>query len=201
MIPTETKMDSHCRTDNSGWICVRIAGHPYEGGWQHGSLLATEIARALDTGKYLCTWDTGERFDVFIDAAVRQFCPTVDQEFLDEIRGIADGAKASGIDTSFNEILAWNGYLDLMSWWPTHKAQLNPQMGIKLWKGRGGHHCSAFIATGSYTASGNIIMAHNTWDRYALGDSYNILFDIQPVAGHRILMQGIPGCISSLTDF
>ncbi|MDI7047018.1 hypothetical protein QMN58_26300, partial [Escherichia coli] len=37
--------------------------------------------------------------------------------------------------------------------------------------------------------------------RYAAGDAFNVVFDIVPDRGNRILMQGLPGCISSLTDF
>jgi hypothetical protein len=71
----------------------------------------------------------------------------------------------------------------------------------KRWKGKKGHHCSAFIATGKYTKDGRIVMAHNTWDRYASGDHYNIILDILPTNGNRILMQAVPGYISSTTDF
>jgi hypothetical protein len=102
----------------------------------------------------------------------------------------------------FDEVLAWNGYMDLLqSWWPHKVSSSDPRMAAKPWKGRRGHHCSAFIATGSATRDGRIVMAHNSWDRYAAGDAFNVVFDIVPDRGHRILMQGLPGCISSLTDF
>ena len=43
-------------------------------------------------------------------------------------------------------------------------------------------NCSAFIATGSYTKDGKIVIAHNNWSRYAEGARWTIIFDIQPAA-------------------
>ena len=61
--------------------------------------------------------------------------------------------------------------------------------------------CSAFIATGSYTKGGKIVIAHNNWSSYAEGERWTIMFDIQPEHGHRILMDGVPGVITSQDDF
>ncbi|MCF7697272.1 phospholipase [Mycetohabitans sp. B2] len=185
------------RRDQAGWIFVHIEGAPYERGLQHGQLLAREISSAIRTAQYLAKWDTGEEFDTFVNAAIDQFTDRVDDEFTAEMRGIADGAQLP-----YELVLAWNGYMDLLqSWWPTHVSQTRPQLAGKPWRGRLGHHCSAFIATGSATRDGRIVMAHNSWDRYAVGDAFNVIFDIVPEQGNRILMQGLPGCISSLTDF
>ncbi|MGC2160576.1 MAG: C45 family peptidase, partial [Silvibacterium sp.] len=62
-------------------------------------------------------------------------------------------------------------------------------------------NCSAFIATGSYTKDGKIVMAHNDWTSYAEGSRSVIVFDIEPTHGHRILMDGAPGFIDSGDDF
>jgi hypothetical protein len=188
---------SAVRRDQSGWIFLHIEGAPYDRGLQHGHLLAKEIANAIHTAQYLAKWDTGEEFDTFVNAAIDQFTDRVDDEFTAEMRGIADGAQVP-----YELVLAWNGYMDLLqSWWPSHLAEHKPQLTSKPWHGRRGHHCSAFIATGSATRGGRIVMAHNSWDRYATGDAFNVIFDIVPEEGNRILMQGLPGCISSLTDF
>jgi len=192
---------ANSRVDAFGWTCVCLAGPPYELGFEHGRLLAPEIHDALRTAKFLTKWDTGEQFQTFVAAANKQFVPKISNEYLDEIRGIADGCRSVGVDTNFEELLAWNGLLDLMSWWPPEQANVNPILGLQKWKGRGGHHCSAFITNGSFTTDGRILVAHNTWDRYAAGDCNNIIFYLTPSNGNRILMQGIPGCISSLTDF
>ena len=60
--------------------------------------------------------------------------------------------------------------------------------------------CSAFIATGRMTADGGIVLGHNTMaDYHAPHD--NVVIDIVPERGHRILMQASPGWIHSGTDF
>ncbi len=61
--------------------------------------------------------------------------------------------------------------------------------------------CSAFIATGAYTKDGKIVIAHNNWSSYAEGERWTIIFDIQPAHGHRMLMDGVPGVITSQDDF
>ena len=50
------------------------------------------------------------------------------------------------------------------------------------------------------TADRGIVLAHNTMFGYE-GAFCNVIFDIRPDKGHRILMQGCPGWIHSGTDF
>ena len=61
--------------------------------------------------------------------------------------------------------------------------------------------CSAFVATGSYTRNGNAIIGHNNWTSYLEGVRWNVIFDIAPTQGKRILMDGIAGYIHSADDF
>ena len=56
--------------------------------------------------------------------------------------------------------------------------------------------CSAFVATGSYTKDGKVIIAHNDWTSYLEGARWTIIFDIAPASGQRILMDGFPGAHS-----
>ncbi len=62
-------------------------------------------------------------------------------------------------------------------------------------------HCSAFIATGSWTGDGQVVMARNSWTWFDQGQYYNVVTDLEPAAGHRILMQSAPGFIDSATDY
>ncbi|MFT3927473.1 MAG: C45 family autoproteolytic acyltransferase/hydrolase [Myxococcales bacterium] len=185
------------RRDQAGWVFVHLEGAPYERGLQHGKVLAKEIKDVIRTAEFLATWDTGESFETFKKAALEQFSDHLDDEFAAELHGIAEGAEVP-----YSALLAWNGYMDLLSsWWPSHVQKQKPELGPKPWQGRRGHHCSAFVATGKHTRDGRIVMAHNSWDRFAAGDAFNIIFDIVPKDGNRILMQGEPGYIASGTDF
>jgi hypothetical protein len=53
---------------------------------------------------------------------------------------------------------------------------------------------------GSYT---KIIASRgpNAWVNYIIGERWNIIFDIKPQHGFRILMDGLPGVITSNDDF
>src|SRR6266851_2063051 len=57
------------------------------------------------------------------------------------------------------------------------------------------------IATGSYTKDRRVVMGHNNWTNYATGSRWNIIFDIRPQRGNRIIMDGLPGVITSDDDF
>ncbi|MFO0953259.1 MAG: C45 family autoproteolytic acyltransferase/hydrolase [Isosphaeraceae bacterium] len=62
-------------------------------------------------------------------------------------------------------------------------------------------NCSAFVATGKATRDGRIVMGHNAWTNYVVGSRWNIVFEIVPERGARILMDGLPGIITSDDDF
>jgi hypothetical protein len=62
-------------------------------------------------------------------------------------------------------------------------------------------HCSAFIATGSATADGRIVIGHESFTEFWNGQYMNVIMDITPAEGHRMVYQTSPGWISSMTDF
>jgi hypothetical protein len=44
-------------------------------------------------------------------------------------------------------------------------------------------------------------MAHNNWSNYVVGERWNIILDIVPEKGNRIIMDALPGLIHSGDDF
>jgi hypothetical protein len=187
--------DKGYRFDENGWIYVHIEGEPYERGFQYGYLTAPELDHIMRSIRYLTPWNTGMDLSFFAQAGVDLFMSQLDQEYQDEIRGIADGAEEAGVNVSWQEILAWNGYSELIDyWWPKHK---DGSLSDRIVKG----HCSAFIATGNATRNGEIVIAHNTWECYERGQFYNVILDIKPSRGHSIFMQSVPGYLDSFTDF
>ena len=62
-------------------------------------------------------------------------------------------------------------------------------------------YCSGFIATGSFTRDGKIVMGHNSWVEYIVGERWNVIADITPAKGNRIFMDSFPGYIHSGDDF
>lgn len=187
-----TRYEDGYRFDQHGWIYVHIEGEPYERGYQHGYLLAPELAELVEYNEFLNLWSTGREWQFFIDEAVKQFVPKIDEEYLDEIKGIAEGAQAAGTDISWEQVLAINGANDLTTWLPFAQEDND--------SGEGGH-CSSFVATGDATAGGKVVIAHNAWTSYVDGVFQNLILDIEPAQGHRIVMQSMPGLIDSGSDF
>jgi hypothetical protein len=102
----------------------------------------------------------------------------------------------NGQTTSREEMIAYNGYFELAwYWWPKYKKKLKEDSNPPKKQG-----CSSFIATGSMTADRGIVLGHTTFFQYTLA-SANVVLDIAPSRGHRILMQTFPGWIHSGTDF
>jgi hypothetical protein len=180
------------RQDENGWIFLHTEGAPFERGFQRGYLTANEIDEFLRTLAYTEEFQTGHDLAFFIRASSRLFKGNVPAEYVEEMRGIVAGMERAGKKVTYDQVLFMNGFIDILwYWWPQEK------------KRSGGDHpgCSAFIATGDATADGKIVMAHNSWVGYTLGKSANILIDIVPERGHRILMQSWGPCIYSATDF
>jgi hypothetical protein len=61
--------------------------------------------------------------------------------------------------------------------------------------------CSAFIATGSATKDGKIVIAHSNWSSYAEGERWSYVFDVVPASGQHFFMDGAAGIITSQDDF
>ena len=193
-----TTYDKGYRFDKNGWVYIHIEGEPYDRGFQHGFLMASELDEILRTIKYLTVIDTGKDWEFFVEAATGIFNPHIEKEYLDEIKGIATGAKEAGVDITWQEVMLWNGYFELLGyWWPTVVPKLKYDTGFHSTK----EHCSAFIATGSVTGSGGVVMAHNSWDDFSCGQFFNLILDIKPKHGNSIFMQSVPGYIHSMADF
>jgi hypothetical protein len=183
------------RHDRAGWIYLHIEGPPRVRGFQHGYLLSKEIEETLRVRREVWHHDTGTEWSYLVKRAAEVFLPRVDPEDREEIEGIVEGLQARGVKTTLEEMVAYNAWFDAGDWWPREKVRL---LSTALAPAR--QSCSAFIATGSMTASHEIVLGHNTWFGYTQADA-NVILDLVPEKGHRILMQTFPGWISSGTDF
>ncbi len=127
--------------------------------------------------------------------------PAIDSENRLELQGIADGMNAAGVPMTYDEIVTYNAQMELWGYaggrWPP-KSFTDGIDVVKTPK----ESCSSFIATGQMTKDGGIVLGHNTMGDYVEALA-NVVIDIQPAAGHRILMQTqqVKGFIHSGTDF
>jgi hypothetical protein len=178
--------------DRSGWIQVHLEGSPAEIGFQHGYLLAAEIQDNYKDISIEMMHDEKKDWAFFRKAAQEVFWPRIEQEYRDELTGIVDGLKAHGGSLDVWDIVAMNAWLELPyydKWLDKSRPNITAD------------HCSAFVATGKYTKDGRVVIGHNNWTSYGSGERWNIMFDIRPAHGSRILMDGQPGLIHSADDF
>ena len=182
----------------NGWTYVHLEGAPEEIGYQHGYLLAPEIQ---DLDKVLVlelTHDNGKDWNFFREAAKTVLWPHVEQEYRDEMQGIADGLAARNVKLDLWDVVAMNAAME----WGYYVAEFDKAHSIaSLPTVTAPDHCSAFVAVGSYTKDGGVVIAHNNWTNYLDGARWTMAFDIVPEHGYHLLMDGLPGLIHSGDDF
>jgi len=182
----------------NGWTFVHLEGTPADIGYQHGYLLAPEIQDMKGLAELELKHDDHKDWTFFRDAARNMMWPRIEQEYRDELQGIADGLNAKGVKLDLWDVVALNGLLE----WGYYTKEYDKQHKSETAKPPSvGEHCSAFVATGSYTKDGKVIIAHNNWTSYMEGTRWTIVFDIAPTKGYRMLMDGLPGVIVSDDDF
>ena len=180
----------------AGWIFVHLEGTPSAIGFQHGYLLTPEIEDAKAAIELSLTHEVKHNWADLRVAAEKVLWPGVPQEYREELQGIADGLKARGSKLDVTDLLVMNASLELPYYYDALERRQGKPGDVKI-----GEHCSAFVATGSYTKDGRIVIGHNIWTDYVTGSRWNMVFDIVPASGRRILMDGVPGLIHSGDDF
>ena len=202
------------RYPRAGWIVLHVEGSPYERGYQHGRLLAPEIADYIDT---LATKrspkapaDAWRANRVHADVL---FLRRFDKEFLEEMKGMADGAAAAGAKfdgraLDLLDLVAVNAEIELdfledaMPATPTglEGKTFREPPDVRATPAPP-EHCSAFAANGPATADGKVVIGHITMFSLYFVRHFNVWLDVKPETGHRVLMQTYPGGIQSGMDY
>lgn len=202
------------RYEDRGWIFVHVEGAPYARGRQFGKLVADELAAYIqklsirrDAKDPAGGWAT---LRTLADALMLR---RYDPEYLEEMKGIADGAAADGAEAhgrrvDLVDVVTVNSVVDLgqmESALPvtpsavTGRTFLSAEDELALPDRT--HKCSSLTATGPATASGRpVFFQLFMWDGYT-GVHFNVVLDVVPEKGHRFVMQTFPGGIHSGTDF
>ncbi len=198
-----------------GWIYLHIEGKPYDRGYQHGFLMAREIPEYLER----CAYELGgkadaQTWDQYRTSANALFLRGFDREMLEEMRGIADGANANearwlGRKLDLVDIVVANTVVEMNELRPAvditptglEGRRFDPPGYARPKNDSVTDHCSAFAATGPATRDGKMVIGHVTWWSLTLAEQTNVMLDIQPETGHRMLIQSYPGGIESGMDW
>ena len=195
----QERLGKATREDKNGWIYIHLSGSPNSIGFQHGYLVAKEIDTLIKVMQYyLPSNGSGYKWDFYRNAAKRFLWPKLEQEYKDEIKGIAEGLQAKGFKYDTLDLTALNANIELSQYYvPTLMNKIKPHSGDNRAPG----NCSAFIATGSFTKDHKIVIGHNNWTDYIEGERWNVIADIKPEKGNQLLMDCAPGFIHSGDDF
>jgi hypothetical protein len=196
----------------AGWIYLHVEGEPYERGYQHGHLMAREIPEYLE--RCAAVLGSKDRWDDYRTTANALFLRGFDREILEEMRGIAEGAadagaKWQGRRIDLLDIVVANTTVEMgelssaISVTPTglEDQSFDVPPYANAAKRAALDHCSAFAATGPATRDGKMVIGHVTWWPLTLAEQTNVMLDIKPASGHRMLIQSYPGGIESGTDW
>jgi len=195
----DARLNGAYKFDKGGWTYVHLNGTPEQMGFQHGYLLAHQIEDNLHVFQVENLNTLHKDWGWFRDAGRTVLWPQVEPEYQAELKGIVEGLQAQGSKLDLWDVVAMNGQLELTDYylpWLLEKEK-KPVPPAARAPGK----CSAFIATGSATRDGKIVIAHSNWSSYAEGERWNYIFDVTPASGQHFLMDGAAGIITSQDDF
>ncbi len=196
----DARLKATYKIERGGWIFVHLEGDPATIGFQHGYILAPEIEDAFPAVSANMMHSTNRDWAFFRQVAREILWPKIDTEYQQELQGIAEGLNArTGSPLDVYDIVALNSFEEVPDYYVPWLNKQEKTANAPRLKSPG--NCSAFVATGSWTKDGQIVIAHNNWTNYVNGERWRIIFDIQPTNGYHILMDGFPGVIASDDDF
>ena len=196
---SDPRLKDAYKFNEGGWTYVHLQGTPQQVGFQHGYLLAREIEDNVHVYTVAAPHQDDRPWSFFRETAKTVLWPHIDPEYQEELKGIAEGLKAQGSTLDLWDIVALNGDIEISDYYLPilNKKQGKPVPPAAVAPGK----CSAFVATGSATKDGKIVIAHSNWSSYAEGERWTVVFDIVPTSGQHILMDVLPGVITSQDDF
>lgn len=202
------------RYDDKGWIFVHIEGAPYERGYQYGYLVADEMGEYIMKLGYGKDKNEPEKaWNELRYVAEAFMLNKYDEEYVTEMKGIADGANKAGA-TIFKrkydliDVVAMNSYIDIDYSKDAVYNTPNALSGHSFLKSEDElnipnrlHKCSSFLANNTSTTDGRILFGQLfMWNGYS-GVHWNVICDVVPTEGHRLVYETYPGGIHSGADF
>ncbi|MBS0209575.1 MAG: hypothetical protein JSS27_11550 [Planctomycetes bacterium] len=202
------------RYPQAGWTVLHIEGGPYERGYQHGRLMAREIVALIgDLATERSPKAPEDAWQLLRQSAAAMYLRRFHPEYIEEMKGIADGAAAAGAEYAdrpidLTDIVAVNVDIEASFMEAALGASPTGLEGRKfaepiapVHQHKSPDRCSAFVVTAPATADGEVMIGHITMFVLLYVRHYNVWLDIQPTTGRRVAMQSFPGGIMSGLDY
>lgn len=168
---------------NKGWIQIIVSGNAYDIGLSHGQQLREHIAKIPSVLRHVIkTQLKPVTYKKYMADCTRLIGPLICPSIKEELNGMVAGANNPEI--TYDVLLGWNSFLSMCTYYEQNHGR-----------------CCAFIATGSATKDGKILMAHNTHSDYKTGALLCVAQDTRPSDGNRFIMQTAPGLVCSSADW
>ncbi len=196
----------YLQVNAAGKRFMHLEGTSYQMGYQHGYLLAASVQRMTSEDFVMAVLAgylnmTGPDLksalgDVVVDGLMAAFRASakglegeIPAEYLEELRGIRDGAAAAGVSVSYEDILVNNVAFDVLL--GVAYPIVAPILGIT--DPFAPHMCDGFIVYGSGTTDGRTIMGRNFMFNDAFLHEEALLVEFVPAAGNRFVAPTLPG--------
>ncbi len=173
-------LDGSYAYEQDGWLIVHLEGSPYQIGYQNGYLTAEKA------NYWLLSYLGGQEDRQIAREIAQEFVwDKIPAEYRKQLEGIEASLQARGYDWDIWDVVACNQWADQDAFQSSQKEPEEPE------------GCSAFIATGDATTTGEIVIGHNTWYPYEKDFMYNVIYDVRPENGYGYRYQSAGGSIWS----
>ncbi len=167
---------------NKGWIQIIVSGTSYDIGLLHGQQLRKHMAKIPSVLQHIVKTQLKISFKKYMADCARLIQPLITPPIKEELEGMVAGTHNP--DITYELLVGWNAFLSMCTYYEQNHVR-----------------CCAFIATGSKTKDGKIVMGHNTHSDYKTGAMLSIVQDTRPTEGNRFIMQTAPGFVCSSADW
>ncbi len=174
---------------------LHVEGNPYEMGYQHGYLLAEGVKRMTSEFPPAVFKSFGvpeELIPAVVKLAKKLALENekyVREEFREEMKGIADGARARGYDVTYEDVLALNmGFDAILSIVYPITTPLLPWKSDAI-------SCDGFVAFDDATVDGRVLMGRSFMFTPDVFHEEALLIEYVPSSGNKFVSVSAPGFV------
>jgi len=180
----------------NGKYLMHLEGNPYEMGYQQGCLAPEAVQKMTKefVKSVLKGYDIPEdiisgliKLGKEIAKENERYIPS---EFIEEMRGIADGARDRGYDVSYEDVLLLNLGFDVVL-----SVAYPIATPIVAWQDKKGIACDGFVAMDDATSDGRVLMGRSFMFNPEVFHEVAMLIEQYPDRGHRFVSVSAPGFV------